>query len=223
MTASTLALITRELLGTAYLFDAPTSMPVEMKEVVSTVRKQIPSQEPPPVSAPEPAPEPERNWEAWGRGTMEYPLAGGVGAAPVILGGVSIVRRLPFQLSAGLAVDAGGSRVMRGLVDANAFFLQGSASLFRGFAFSKVSVGPVLSGGVTWGLFSLPGQTVSAVLPSVQLGVQARTEMKGPAIAISVLGGYQGAGAELRDDATVLFRTPSLKLTFALSLGWEGF
>jgi hypothetical protein len=216
-----LALVARELLGTAYLFDAPQSLPVEVKKVVSTVREQI-APSAPVVVAPPPPPEPVRRFELWARGSMEYPLFGGVGAAPVARGGLGLSVRLPFQLVAGLGIDAGGSRVMRGAADASAVLFGGQLSLYRGFEVSKVSLGPQLTAGLDAAWFTVSDQVLTSALPSVQLGLHARTELRGPALAVSVLAGYQPLGAELRDDTTTLFRTANLKLTFVLSLGWEG-
>lgn len=216
-----LALVARELLGTAYLFDAPQSLPVEVKKVVSTVREQIAPSEPV-VVAPPPPPEPIHPFELWARGSMDYPLAGGIGAAPVARGGLGVSLRLPFHFIAGLAVEAGGSRVMRGPVDASAVLLGGHLSLYRGFDVAKVSLGPQLLAGLEAAWFSVSDQVLTSALPSVQLGLHARTENRGAAVGVSVLAGYQPLGAELRDDTTTLFRTANLKLTFVLSVGWEG-
>ncbi|MFT3712345.1 MAG: hypothetical protein QM817_32260 [Archangium sp.] len=219
-----LALVARELLGTAYLFDAPQTLPVEVKKVVSTVREQIAPSAPVVVAPPPPPPEPPHPLELWARGSMDYPLAGGVGAAPVARGGLGLSLRLPFHFVAGLAVEAGGSRVMRGTVDASATFLGGNLSLYRGFEVGggKLSLGPQLLAGLEAAWFSVSDQVLTSALASVQLGLHARTENRGAAVGVSVLAGYQPLGAELREDTTTLFRTANLKLTFVLSVGWEG-
>jgi hypothetical protein len=112
---------------------------------------------------------------------------------------------------------------MRGTADASAVLLGAQLSLYRGFEVAKVvSLGPQLTAGVDAAWFSVSDQVLTSVLPSVQLGLHARTEQRGAALGVSVLAGYQPLGAELRDDSTALFRTANLKLTFVLSLGWEG-
>ena len=100
--------------------------------------------------------------------------------------------------------------------------LGAALSVYRGFELPGLSIGPMVAAGVDVGLFSLPNQTLVAAMPVAHAGLHGRAERRGLSVGVSVLAGYQWVGAQLRDDELVSFRTPSVKLTFALSVGWEG-
>ena len=63
--ASSIALIARELLGTAYLFEPAANLPAEVKQVVTTVKEEIAAAETA-TSATVPELPEARPWELWG-------------------------------------------------------------------------------------------------------------------------------------------------------------
>jgi hypothetical protein len=218
-----LALMARELLGTAYLFEPPASVPAEVKEVVRTVKQEIPA-EPVPTLAAVPAPPTGAPWGIWLRTQMGYPIAGGADAIPVLHLGVAAERKMPFDIEASLGLDARYGVVARPQA-AGAQFLFGGAtlSLFRGFP-AGVSVGPCAKATFGYASFRAAGGTVGFWVPSFLLGVQARRpDTTGANLAVTVAVSYLPMAAELvAADNQLLYRTPVFELTFGLEVGWTG-
>src|SRR5207244_11676030 len=76
---TTLALMARELLGTAYLFESPKDVPLEVTAVVRGGKAQIPPDPQSVVVAPPTPPpvEPGAPWSLWLGLSAAYPLSGG--------------------------------------------------------------------------------------------------------------------------------------------------
>jgi hypothetical protein len=222
---SSLALIARELLGTAYLFESPAELPEEVGKVVRGVKQQIPP-EPAAVVAPAaPTLEAPRPWELWVDSAMRYPLAGGSDALPVLRFGAALGRQLPAGFNGSLGLTAGYARVARPATRDAQFVLAGAtAALYRGFPVYGLSVGPKVAASLDLGTFLTQTQTLRFGLPSVALGAQARTEAPGAvAVSVGVFATWSPVGAELQaPDSSVLYRTPALELNLALAVGWEG-
>jgi hypothetical protein len=228
VSASALALMAREMLGTAYLFEPPVDVPAEVHEVVEHVKAQIPP-EPAPAAAAAPPPPPETGspWAAWLRVQTSFPVAGGAGAVPVVGFGIAGEYRAPWRVDASLAVDARYGVLTSPIAAGENFLTAGAtAKVYRGFAFRSLSLGPQLSAGVAYARFTATGQApVQAALPALAAGLELRSETaRGPSVGLSLSLAYYPVIAELRAaDASVIYRLPTLELVFGLALGWMGF
>jgi hypothetical protein len=224
ITETTLALMAKELLGTAYLFEQPKDVPIELRAVVKSVKEQIPV-EPAAPAAPLPVPPPSSSWAAWVRGAADYPLAGAADAVPVWRVGLAIERRLPLELDGSLAATGAYGSVSRPTTPGGQMWAAGlAATLYRGFETRVVSCGPYASAGASYASFRGSAPAFSSVLPSFELGVQGRSESPtGVAVAAQLGVAYDPVQAELRaGDGQLLFRTPSLAMMLGVSVGWRG-
>lgn len=230
---STLALMARELLGTAYLFDPPKSVPLEVRNVVQSVRKQIdavqPAPPPPPVVvAPAPKPEPiveSGRWAVWLRAESGAPLAGQVDAAPSLGLSLGLERRLPARIDVAAFASGSYAAIARPDVTSSALVtLGGSLTAFRGFGDGPLTAGPWLGAGLHWASFDAgAGARVETALPRFAAGVQSRVDVAhGPALNATLSLAWQPLRAELRTtDSQVLFRSASLELHLAVAVGWQ--
>lgn len=222
--ASSIALIARELLGTAYLFEPAANLPAEVKQVVTTVKEEIAAAETA-TSATVPELPEARPWELWGSAAFRHAVWGGVDAVPFAQLAFGFARALGgFRL--GLSVDAGYSSISRPAASGAQYLaLGGLLSLSYGFGLgtSQFTLGPKVAAGADVGVFFAGAQTLANPLPRLAAGLEARTRRPGPAFAVSLLGVYSPLGAELvGSDGGVVFRTPNLEVELAVAFGWEG-
>lgn len=228
---STLALMARELLGTAYLFDPPKSVPLEVRNVVQSVRKQIDSVQPAPPPAPvvveQPKPPPiveSGRWAIWLRGETGAPLAGQVDAAPSLGLGLGLERRLPARIDVALFASGSYAAIARPDVSSALVTLGGSINAFRGFGEGPLTAGPWLSAGLSWASFDAGADAkLTAALPRFAAGLQSRVDVAhGPALNATLSFAWQPLRAELRTtDSQVLFRSATLELHLAVAVGWQ--
>jgi hypothetical protein len=223
---TTLALMAKELLGTAYLFEAPKDVPVEVQAVVQSVRKQMPVEEAPaPPPAPQPAPEPSSPWSLWLGSSADYPVAGGEDAVPVWHAALAVERRLGWATDASLGLTGAEGSVSRPSAP-GAQFLSGGLSLaaYRGFAWRAVSAGPYASAAVSYASFHGTVPPLSTALPAFELGAQGRSEAdSGLNVAARISATYTPVRAELRSgDGQLLYRTPTVGLALGVAVGWRG-
>lgn len=220
---ASLALMARELLGTAYLFEKPGQVPEEVAKVVEGVRATI---APAPAVAPAAvtAPEESHPLSVWVDTALGYPLAGGVGAVPVLQLGASVRVQLPAAFEVGLGLGAGVGEVSRlGTSGAGFLRLGARAQLYRPFPLRGVRLGPLAAASLDWGQFRTSTEATTLWLPGFSLGLEARSALsRGPAVGAALLLTAAPLGAELRSEAALLYRTPTLALTLSLSFGWEG-
>jgi hypothetical protein len=218
---SSLALIVRELLGTAFLFDAPEAIPAEVTEVVRSVKRQIPAD-----VVTQPAEPPEAGaWSLWTRAQMGYPLAGGEDEVPVLDLGAAVERRLPLDIDASLGLDLGFADVSRPNASGARFLTLGpKLAAYRGFPAAALTWGPWAAASVSYGAFRIPGQIQSFALPKLELGGQIRSAAAAPAGVALTAGLALNANREelLGSDGQPLYRTPAVELVFALAVGWSG-
>jgi hypothetical protein len=222
VTEATLALIVRELLGTAFLFDSPEVMPTEVREVVRDVKKQIPvelvSRAPSPRASDEPT-------TAWAQARMGYPLAGGEDEVPVFHLGAALERRVPFGLDASLGLSGSFASISRPQTEGARFLtVGGTAAAYRGFPLSTLSWGPFAAASLEYGAFRIPGSLSGFALPSLALGGQVRSVAPaGAVVALSMALDMNANREELRGpDGLPLYRTPAVELMLALAVGWGG-
>lgn len=229
---STLALMARELLGTAYLFDPPKSVPLEVRNVVQSVRKQIDAVQPtPPPPAPvvveQPKPPPiveSGRWALWLRGETGAPLAGQVDAAPSLGLGVGLERRLPARIDVAVFASGSYAAIARPDVSSSLVTLGGAVNAFRGFGEGPLTAGPWLSAGLSWASFDAGVDTrITTALPRFAAGLQSRVDVAhGPALNATLSLAWQPLRAELRTtDSQVLFRSATLELHLAVAVGWQ--
>jgi hypothetical protein len=222
VTEASLALIVRELLGTAFLFDAPEAIPAELTEVVRSVKRQIPAD----VATQAAEPEPEGGlWTLWSRAQMGYPLAGGEDEVPVLDLGVALERRLPLDIDASLGLDLGFADVSRPNASGARFLTLGpKLAGYRAFPAASLTWGPWVAASVSYGAFRTPGQIQSFALPRLELGGQIRSAAPGPAsVALTAGFALNANREELRgSDGQPLYRTPAVELVLALAVGWGG-
>lgn len=227
---STLALMARELLGTAYLFEPPKSVPLEVQAVVQSVRKEIDKVQPAP--APPPAPPPPKpvitesgRWAVWLRGQSGAPLAGQIDAAPTLGLGLGLERRLPARIDLALfASGAGGAIAREDLRGSFLFMLGGTLTAYRGFGEGPLTAGPWLGASVHWSSFDAgPEARAQTVLPTFEAGLQARVDSPhGPTLNATLSAAWLPLRAELRTtDSQVLFRTAALELHLGVGVGWQ--
>ena len=221
---ATLALMARELLGTAYLFESPKDVPLEVTQgVVRTVKEQIPPDPQPLVVAPPPPPPLEHGtpWGLWLGLSAAYPLAGGADDIPIARGRLAFEKRLPLSLDASVGVEGSYGAVARPNT-AGARFLEAGAgaALYRGFSAGKVSLGPRLAGALGYATFQGPS-SLSFLLPELEAGAQVRSEGAGLKVAAEVMVVYAPVRAELRSADQVLFRTASVALVLGVGFGWQ--
>lgn len=225
---SSLALMARELLGTAYLFEPPKSVPLEVQAVVKTVKQQIgmPAEPPTPtvVAPPPPPPPTPGHWALWGRVESGYALVGHVDAAPTIGLSAALERRFPLRIDASVAVTGSYGAITRPELASSMWTLGGAVSAYRGFGDGLLTAGPTVSAGVAWARFQAAGVTLSTALPRFSAGAQARVDIaKGPAVSALLSLDYLPLRPELRSaESQVLFRSPTLELHLAIGLGWQG-
>jgi hypothetical protein len=224
VTEATLALMARELLGTAYLFESPKDVPLAVTEVVEKVKKAIPKVQVPAPPPPE-APPARSPWNAWLRAQANYPLSGGADAVPVWGLGLALEHEVPWHIEAGLEVFGTYASVERPATQGATFFsVGGELSGFRGFEAGSVSVGPRASASVAYVAFQGPTPTLGVGVPSFELGVQARSRPgEGLGTAVTLTTAYTPRRAELAtSDGEILFRTASWALMLGFGVGWRG-
>jgi hypothetical protein len=222
VTEASLALIVRELLGTAFLFDAPEAIPAELTEVVRSVKRQIPP-DPGAKAAPEAEAE-DAPWSVWARSQMGYPLAGGEDEVPLLDLGAALERRLPLTIDASLGLDLGFADVSRPSASGARFLTVGpKLAFYRGIPAASLTWGPWLAASVAYGAFRVPGQLQSFVLPRLELGGQVRSAAPGPASVALTAGLALNANREELNgpDGQPLYRTPAVELLLALAVGWS--
>lgn len=216
VTASTLALITRELLGTAYLFDAPTSLPAEVSEIVRSVKKQIPVEV---EVAPPPAP--SRAWSVWAGLQSGFPLVGAQAPVPVITLGVGASLALPSQLELSFGVRGSYGNVSR--VGAQFFTGGVGVSLFRGFALNRaLLLGPFVGAAFTYGSYRSATDSVGVATPDFDVGARLRTTPSaGPGLVVTVAARVTPIRAALVTGDQLLYQTPLVEFVLgcALDLG----
>jgi hypothetical protein len=227
ITETTLALMAKELLGTAYLFESPKDVPVEVREVVRSVKQQMPVEQapPPPIPAPPTAIPPSSPWSAWLRAAADYPLAGGADSVPLWRVGAALERRLPFALDGSLGLTGAYASISSPDTASGQVLSAGAmASLYRGFAGPALSWGPYASAGASYTTFHSSAPSFSLVLPSFEAGFQGRSEeATGVGAAATLAVAYSPVQAELRaGDGQLLFRTPTFELMLGVSVGWRG-
>jgi hypothetical protein len=218
---ATLALIARELLGTAYLFAPAADVPAEVSEVVRAVKRQIPP-EPAPVESRPPTPP---GWNLWVRTQAGYPLLGGEDAVPALHLGVSLERRLWRGVLGSLELGGRYSAVSRAEASGARLFSAGlTGALFLPVSARSVSWGPYAAASLGYSRFLVEGQSGGAVIPRFEAGAQVRSgHTSGPGVGLALTAAFSPVRAELRSaDARVLFRTPSLELLFGFAGGWAG-
>lgn len=225
---SSLALMARELLGTAYLFEPPKSVPLEVRQVVQTVKQQIDVTQGAPspvvVEAPPPPP-PSGHWALWLRVDSGLGLVDQIDAAPTLGASVALERRLPFRLDASLAAAASfGALTRTELAGSRVLTVGGALALYRGFGSGPLTAGPALGVNVSWARFDAAQVALSTVLPRLSAGAQARLDIaKGPAVNVQLSLDTLPFRPELRSaENQVLFRAPLLELRLAMGLGWQG-
>jgi hypothetical protein len=219
----TLALMAREMLGTAYLFEPPAEVPADVKQVVQQVKEQIAPPKPPPPAPPE-----ERTslWSLWARGRTTYPLFGGVGSVPVLDLGLALERELPQRFSLSLGITGRYGALTPPAADGT-FFVSGGAGLtaFRGFSAGPVVAGPYLGAELSYAAFMAPMQApVRAWLPRFQAGAQLRPAVtRGLTLELRVGVSLSPLHAEVGSgEIPLLYRVPLLELEFGLAVGWAG-
>jgi hypothetical protein len=218
-----LALVCRELLGTAYLFEPPSSIPAEMREVVSAVKKQIPVEKAPePEPAPPPPPAPEPRWGLWLDIASSVPLAGAQFPSPMAGGGLSLERVLPSRFSASLRVAARYAEAQRTDAQGSRLWLpDATLELAREGAVGVVAFAPFVSATLGLAVLVAPDQTTTAWLPRFALGLAVRSQRTfGLRVGARLALAYCPVQAELDLGSQVLYRTPALELALALELGW---
>jgi hypothetical protein len=222
----TLALITRELLGTAYLFEPPSSVPAEVREVVRTVKQDIPPDPQPAAVAPPPAaPQAPPAWSLWSRLGSAIPLAGGVDTVPVLDLALLVERRLPLGIQGAVGVAGRYATIPRALTAGAWFYTLGAQlELYRGFNAGPLSFGPELGATLSAADFVAPGQpSVASFFSTFRLGLEARTEaLHSVAGAFHLCAALAPARATLSLGTAVQYQTPSVELLFGFSLGWQG-
>lgn len=229
-----LALIVRELLGTAFLEAAPETIDPQLAEVVRGVRRELPrdpvleAQQPPPVAPPAPAPPPAA-WAASGALVTGLAVAGaearwlGLGGrvqvehalvGPLWLGGVAEVHGTRDLAQAArvatLEVPLGLTAALR--LPAGAFVVTPRLSALAGWqrVWAQDAAGPVL--GDVWSL-------------RTRLGVEARLRQAGglqPVLGLSLdLLPLRGGVRDVTTGGDV-WRAPLLEANFAAGFFWEG-
>jgi hypothetical protein len=220
---STLALMARELLGTAYLFESPKDVPLAVTEVVQKVKESFPKVEAPPPPPPPPPPS-RAPWDAWLHAEANYPVTGGEDAVPVWGLALSVERELErFQL--GLALEGTFADLGRpGTAGARYLSFGGALTAYRGFSVRSLSVGPCASVALDDAVFQGPSPALQLLVPRFELGLQGRSEgTEGPGVALSLTSAYSPRRAELDDSGgQVLFRTATVSLMLGFALGWRG-
>jgi hypothetical protein len=222
----TLALMARELLGTAYLFESPSSVPAEVTEVVRSVKKEIPPEpEPAKVEAPPPLPPPPRPWSAWLRVQTAYPLNGGEDAVPVVHLALLGERQVGYGAEFSFGLTGSLAAISRAQTSGAAFYTVGAmAALYRGFPLAQWTLGPIVEGTLNYGVFVYPGNpAVGAWLPTLALGPHLRSERRGASLGFTLAAAWSPQRATLGvTNGPTLYRTPSVELQFAFSVGWQG-
>jgi hypothetical protein len=226
---SSLALMARELLGTAYLFEPPKSVPLEVQAVVTTVKQQIgvAAAPPPPPTVVEPPPPPPPtpgHWALWGRLESGYGLVGHVDASPSLGLSALLERRFPFRIDAAVLVAGSYGAISRSDLTSSVWMLGGGVTAYRGFGDGIVSAGPTLSATLHFARFQAAAVPLSTALPRFSAGAQARVDIaKGPAVSALLSIDYLPLRPELRSaENQVLFRSPTLELHLAIGVGWQG-
>jgi hypothetical protein len=220
---STLALMARELLGAAYLFEPPETLPAEVGEVVREVKTEIariqaPAQ--PSVVAP------QLNWALWLEAKSAYPLAGGTDAIPVWQAGFSAERKLPWALHLALGADTQYDRISRPETAGAAFFVGSAAlTLFKGFSAAELEWGPYGQAALSFGRFSVPGSVAHSQWPRFELGLQGRVGLFSQRACVRVSAGltYEPLQAQIETFANqVLYQFPPLQLSVGIGVAWRG-
>jgi hypothetical protein len=132
--------------------------------------------------------------------------------------------QLPADFEVGLGVGAGVADLSRpGVTGAGFLRLGARVQLYRPFAVRSVRLGPLVAASLDWAQFRTSTEATQLWLPGFSAGVEVRSApSRGPAVGAALLLTAAPIAAELRSGATVVYRTPTLALTLALSFGWEG-
>ncbi|MDP3235427.1 MAG: hypothetical protein Q8N26_21775 [Myxococcales bacterium] len=222
---STMALMARELLGTAYLFEPPKEVPLQVRAVVQGVKAQLNVVETPTVVAPPPPAPPTGRWSLWLRADGNVPVSGQVDAAPGFRLSLGVERRLPARIDVALsAVGAYGAVNRPAAMGASMVSIGGGLSAFRGFGPGALTGGPFVSAGAHWSSFSVGAIRLSTVLPRFEAGAQARLEAdRGPSFSAAVGVALIPLRVELQGaDSQTLFRTALLEVFLSIGVGWLG-
>lgn len=211
----TLAIVVRELLGAAYLFEPPTKLAPELRTVVAEVRQQVTTPEP---VAPPPVP--------WSRGRVSWltaaRFADQLGGA--LRGGLSATWALtvgPLQLGPRLEVIGGPVEPtllgVEGLLGVDVFWPVTKA----------LSMGPFVAveGGLRWQQGSVGDARATALFPA--LAARAGLRLSAPiSPKVSVLLEFSGGVRPLRSTLLlgdqVLHKEGWAEVCTAVGIQWEG-
>lgn len=225
---SALALMLRELLGTAFLFEPTVAQPEEVKVVVEKVRDTVAPL--PPIVAPPPQPSaPGLRWEVGGGGLVEAGLAGGSGPSSRYGGAAEVAGRLgPLRLGVEVGLVSQFAQPSP-TVFLTATSLQPVATASVGFRLGGLEVGPHLGVGaeLSWVASSstLPRELFGAgLLGSGGLWAQGgagplRVRLRWALLVRS----FRGQVLEFEYAPTPSWALPTLALRVSLSIFWEGF
>jgi len=226
LSESSLALMARELLGTAYLFEPAASLPAELSRVVQTVRSQMPTA-PPAAAVPAPVPqEPAASpWAISLKIQAPYPLAGGADAVPAIHGAVAVERELAADLELSFGAEARHGVVDRPGVPGAWFFLAGPVVLARwNLRWGRMALGPYGAAALDYGLFEVSGASTSRALGRFEFGVHGRGQVAPHLeLGIQVGVGFWPERPELDVSiAQPAYRFPTAELLVGVSVAWRG-
>jgi hypothetical protein len=220
----TLAVIARELLGTAYLFEPPSSVPAEVSEVVRTVKQEMPA-EPSHAPVPPSPPEAPPNWSLWSQVETMVPLAGGVDSVPVLDLALIAERRAPLGLQVGLGAAVRYADISRPLSSGASLFTVGAQlELYRAFSVGPLSLGPEFGATLSAaGFLSPDAPAVFSFFPTIRAGLETRTSaLHSVGGAFHLCAAYVPLHATLSRGTSTQYQTPSLELVLGFSFGWQG-
>jgi len=234
---SALALMMRELLGTAFLYEAPATVPPQLRAVVKQTRATMSNAAdvaPPPIvdtpiapPAPMPPPRPKR-LRVMALGLVDSGVVDHVGGATRYGGSLTALWKYDERMGLGLDVGLTGHRAVPDLNTAvSSVSLPLLAVATRSYALGdfgfwpRVGLGPEL----TWTTSrqAVPGQ-LTTLTGAGLLGVDVSAGVPPLSIVFRLdLMGRLGRSqlAELPGDQ-VLWRQPALSLHAGIGLAWEG-
>lgn len=234
---SALALMMRELLGTAFLYEAPANVPPQLRAVVKQTRATMSNAAdvaPPPIvdtpiAPPAPArpPDPKR-LRVMAFGLVDSGIVDHLGGATRYGGALSALFKLTERLGLGLDVSATGHRaVPLESAAVSSVSVPILAVGTRSYTLGEVAFWPRVGVGpeVTWTTSreAVPGQ-LTTLTGAGLLGVDVSAGIQ----ALSIVFRLQALGrlgraqlVELPGDQ-VVWRQPALSLHAGIGLAWEG-
>lgn len=233
---SALAVMMRELLGTAFLYEAPATVPPQLRAVVKQTRATMSNAAdvaPPPVvdtpiapPAP-PAPPVPKRLRLVATALVDSGVIDHFGGSTRYGGGVDALWKLPW-FAVGLAVSVTGHRAVPSAnIAVSSVSLPLHAVVSRPFALPGLSLWPRLGVGpeVSWttSRLSTPG-TLATVTGSGVLGVDVGLGTQSFSAVIRLEALARLGRTQLVDLPSThpLWRQPAVSLHAGIGLAWEG-